>query len=218
MFRWISIIGFAAVFGGIFLHHLMFPCGYKPRFSIGSLIRKGVHLLCLLFPAQHYGVPRKFKNLVFLVGLACFAILALTGFGPLVFGLRLEGYLLMLHATFALVFIACAAIVVFLGAGHYAFNKKDAEAVPTDLKCPCRRGEGCWVTDTGVGAKAGFWLLAILTLPLTLTMVLSMLPLLDTHGQELMFHLHRWCALAFAWIAIVELYMLVRIGVLKDTK
>ncbi len=217
MFRWISIISFAAVFAGIFLHHLMFPCGYAPRFSFGALIRKGVHLLCLLFPAQHYGLPRKFKNLVFLVGLLCFAILALTGFLPLAFGHRLEGYWLMLHATFALVFIACAAIVVFLGAGHYAFNKKDADAIPPGLKCQCPK-DGCWLTDTGVGAKVGFWLLAILALPLTLTMVLSMLPLLDTHGQELMFHLHRWCGLAFAWIAIVELYMLVRIGVLKDTK
>ena len=216
MFRWISIIGFAVIFAGLFLHHVMFPCGYKPRFSIGALIRKNVHLLTLIFPQQKLGLPGKIRKLIFLVWLLSFTILLLTGFAPLIFGSKLQGYWLMIHATFALVFIGCAAIVVALGAGEYAFNKKDAEAIPPG--CKCAGDGGCWLTDTGVGAKVGFWLLAVMALPLTMTMVLSMLPLFGTHGQELMFHLHRWCGLIFAWIAIVELYILIRMGVLKDTK
>lgn len=216
MFRWISIIGFAVIVAGILLHHLVFPCGYKPRFSIGALIRKKVHLFTLLFPEQKLGLPGKIRKLIFLLGLLSFTILLLTGFAPLVFGSKLQGYLLMIHATFAMVFIGCAAIVVFLGAGEYSFNKKDADAIPPGCKCS---GDGsCWLTDTGIGAKVGFWLLALLTLPVTLTMVLSMLPLFGTHGQEFLFHLHRWCGLFFAWIAIVELYILIRMGVLKDTK
>jgi len=121
----------------------------------------------------------------------------------------------MIHATFALVFIACAAIVVFLGAGQYAFNKKDLDGFP----CPrwkLKKPSSCWMADSGVGAKAGFWMLTVLILPVTLTMVLSMLPLFGTAGQELMYHLHRWCALLFSWIAIVELYMLIRMEVRKD--
>lgn len=215
MFRMVSMVGFAVIFAGLFLHHLIFPCGYKPRFTAGAIIRKKVHLLTLLFPEQKLNLAGKIRQWVLLVGLLSFAVLFLTGFGPLVCGGKLHGYLLMLHATFALVFIACAAIVVFLGAGDFAFTKKDAEVIPAGCKCT---GDGCWLTDSGVGAKAGFWMLAALALPVTLTMVLSMLPLLGTHGQELMFELHRWSALMFAWTAIVELYILIRMGVLKDTK
>ncbi|MHC5093151.1 MAG: hypothetical protein ACYSO2_04535, partial [Planctomycetota bacterium] len=72
--------------------------------------------------------------------------------------------------------------------------------------------------DTGIGAKAGFWTLIVMSLPVTLTMVLSMLPIFGTHGQKILFHAHRWCALIFALIAMIELYILIRIGVLKDTK
>lgn len=216
MFRWISIIGFSVVFAGLFLHHLIFPCGYKPRFTVGSLIRKKVHLLTLLFPEQKLRLPGKIRKLVFLLGVLSFLVLLLTGFAPLLFGHKLEGYWLMIHATFAPVFIGCAAIVVLLGAGEYAFNSKDADAI--QHRFSCNRKEGCCVTDSGVGAKVGFWLLAALSLPVTLTMVLSMLPLFGTDGQDLMFHLHRWSALFFVLTAIIELYILIRMEVIKDTK
>ena len=219
MFRLISIVSFAAVFGGIFLHHLLFPCGYEKRFAPGTLIRKEVHLLTLLFLEQSLGWAGRFRKLAFLLGLLSFCVLALTGFLPLILGGKLHGYLLMIHATFAPVFIACAAFIAIIGAGRYAFNKADAEAIPQKpLACKCGSDQGCWLTDTGVGAKAGFWVLLFLTLPVTLTMVLSMLPVFGPEGQEFLFHAHRWCTLAFALIAVVELYMLVRIGVLKDTK
>jgi hypothetical protein len=217
MFRWISIIGFSGVFAGLFLHHLIFPCGYQPRFSVGSLIRKKVHLLTLLFPEQKLRLPGKIRKLIFVLGMLSFCVLLLTGFGPLLFGHKLAGYWLMIHATFAPVFIGCAAMVVLLGAGEYAFNKKDAEAVPRRCFCSDPSG-GCWLTDSGVGAKAGFWLLAALSLPVTLTMVLSMLPLFGTEGQEWLFRLHRWSALFFALTAIVELYMLIRMEVIKEIR
>lgn len=192
MFQWISIIGFAVVITGIVLHSLLLPCGYSPRFSLGALIRKKVHLLTLLFPEQKLNWPTKIRKLVFLLGLFSFCVLLATGFGPLLFGARLHGYGLMIHATFAPAFIGCAAIVAILGAGQYRFNKQDT------------------------AVKAGFWSLLVLSLPVTLTMVLSMFPLFGTHGQEVLFGAHRWCALIFVLIAIVELYMLIRMEVLKD--
>jgi hypothetical protein len=209
------MIGFGVVFAGLFLHHLIFPCGYKPRFSIGSLIRKKVHLLTLLLPEQKLCLAGKIRKLVFVLGLLSFCVLLLTGFGPLVFGHKLQGYWLMVHATFAPVFIGCAAVVVLLGAGQYAFNRKDADAIEHRFSS---RKDGCWLTDSGIGAKAGFWLLAALTLPVTLTMVLSMLPLFGTDGQEWLFELHRWSALLFAWTALVELYTLIRREVIKETR
>jgi hypothetical protein len=214
MFRWISIIGFAVVFAGIFLHCLIFPCGYKPRFSLKSLIRKKVHLLTLLFLEQKLSLPGKIRKLFFLLGLLSFLVLLVTGFGPLIFGHKLEGYLLMVHAAFAPVFIGCAAIVVFLGAGQYAFNNKDTENLPHG--CLRSNNKNCWLTDTGLGTKAGFWLLAMMTLPVTLTMVLSMLPLYGPKWQDFMFALHRYCSLIFALIAVIELYILGRMRILED--
>lgn len=211
MFQWVSIVSFAAVFGGIFVHSLIFPCGYKPRFSVGSLIRKKVHLFTLLFPEQKLSLPGKIRKLVFLVAVLSFVVLLLTGFSPVLFGSKLQGYWLMLHATFAPVFIACAAIVALLGAGEYRFNKTDAQAIP--FVAGRRESKGCWLTDSGVGAKAGFWLLLIASLPVTLTMVLSMLPLFGTHGQEFLYDAHRWSALVFGLVAIVELYMLIRMEI-----
>lgn len=192
MFQWISIIGFVLVIAGVVLHSLIFPCGYTPRFTLCALIRKKVHLFTLLFPEQKLDWPAKIRKLVFLLGLLGFCVLAATGFGPLLFGARLHGYLLMIHATFAPVFIGAAAIVAILGAGQYS--------------------------KQNTGAKAGFWALLVLSLPVTLTMVLSMLPLFGTHGQEILFSIHRWSALIFALLAIIELYILIRLEVLKDTR
>ncbi len=214
MFQWISIISFVVVLAGILMHSLLFPCGYKPRFSPNTCIRKLVHLFTLIFPVQKLTFWGKIRKLVFLLGLLSFVVLLLTGFSPVFFGCRLEGYWLMIHATFAPVFIGCAAVVALLGAGQYRFNKADCRTVP----CICGRSEtnGCWLTDTGIGVKAGFWLLLILSLPVTLTMVLSMMPWFGTDGQEFLYHAHRWSALAFGLTAVVELYMLIRMGIREE--
>jgi hypothetical protein len=49
-------------------------------------------------------------------------------------------------------------------------------------------------------------------------MVLSMFPLFGPVGQEFLFYAHRWCTLIFALTAIVELYILIRMGVSRETK
>jgi hypothetical protein len=218
MFRTISIISFLVVLGGIGLHHLIFSSGYKNRFSLVSLFCKMVHLLTLLLRPQKLGWVERLRKLAFLLGLLSFCVLFLTGFGPVLLGGRLHGYLLMIHATFAPVFIACTAFVTITGAAQYAFNNKEIKHVT----CPCwkfpNRADGCWWSDTGIGAKAGFWVLVTMSLPVTLTMVLSMFPLFGPVGQEFLFYAHRWCTLFFALTAIIELYILIRMGVLEDIK
>ena len=149
-----------------------------------------------------------------MLGLLSFAVLVVTGFGPLFLGHRLEGYLLMIHAAFAPVFIGCVAVVAVLSAGKYAFTKKDGEIFSS--RCLGTNAKGCWLADSGIGAKAGFWALLVLSLPVTLTMVLSMLPLFGTNGQGFLFEAHRWCALAFSLVAIIEVYTLIRMEVQTD--
>ncbi|MCE5187139.1 MAG: hypothetical protein LLF76_13545 [Planctomycetaceae bacterium] len=211
IFRWVTLIGIALILGVIALHALVYPCGYERRFSPGVLFRKGLHVFTLLFLPQRLNWPGRFMKLAFLLGLLSFMVLFATGFGPLMFGSRLAGWLLMIHATFAPVFIACGAVIAILGAGRFRFARKD-------ITCG-RRQAGrfcCPLTDSGLGAKTGFWLLLGLSLPLTLTMVLSMLPWLGEDWQNFMYYAHRWCALAFALVSIVELYVLVRAGIRAD--
>lgn len=213
MFRMASIIAYAVVLLGIVLHYLIFPCGYEKRFSLFSLIRKKVHLFILIFHEQKLNLGILCKC-VFMLGLLSFAVLTITGFGPLFFGHRLEGYLLMIHVTFAPVFIGCMAIVAILSAGKYVFVRKDAEMLSS--QCFQKNVKRCWLTDSGVGVKGGFWALLVLSMPVTLTMVLAMLPLFGTNGQAFLFEAHRWSTLGFALIAIVELYILVRMEILKE--
>jgi len=215
MFQWISILGFAGIFAGILLHSLLFPCLPKPEFNDGA-IRKKAHLFTLLFPQQRFSWLTMIRKLVFLLGLFSFGVLLVTGFGPLLLGGRLGGYWLMIHATFAPVFIGCTAIIAILGAGQYCFNKKDAKAI--QWTCRINRDQGCWLTDTGVGAKAMFWFLLLISLPLTLSMVLSMFLLFGTDGQVFLLRLHRICALVFSLASVLEIYMLIRMEVIKGRR
>ena len=214
MFRMISIIAFVAVLFGIILHHMIFPYGDKKSFFSFSSIRKKGPLYTLLFPEQKLGMAEKICKCVFMLGLLSFAVLAITGFGPLFFGHRLEGYLLMVHVTFAPVFIGCVAVIAILSAGKYAFSRNDVQMLSS--RCLETNVKGCWLTDSGIGAKAGFWALLVVSLPVTLTMVLSMMPLFGTKGQAFLFEAHRWCALVFSLVAMIEVYMLIRMEVRTD--
>lgn len=216
MFRWISLISFVAVLGGIVLHHLVFPYRYKSQHTPASLPVRSVHLLRLLFLKWNRAWPVRLRKLAFLLGLLSFCVLLVTGFGPLLLGGRLHGYLVMIHATFAPVFIACTAFIAVTAAADYAFNKNDIKQLPRPWRKLPKRAEGCWFTDSGVGAKTGFWVLLVLSLPLTLTVVVSMLPLYGPKWQDFMFAVHRYCSLIFALIAMIELYILARMQSLED--
>lgn len=134
---------------------------------------------------------RKTLIMAYLLGLLSLVVLAGTGFGPIVFGDRLQGYLLMVHVTFAPLFIICVVLIAVLAAGKFPFP--------------------------GKLARSGFWLLLTLALPVILTMTLSMLPVFGAKGQEFLFEAHRWSALGFSLITIIELYMLIRMKVQKDS-
>ena len=59
--------------------------------------------------------------------------------------------------------------------------------------------------------KVTFWLVVALAIPLILSIVLSMLPLAGTHGQNVLLATHRWVAVLFAVAVIIHTYMAVRV-------
>jgi hypothetical protein len=52
-------------------------------------------------------------------------------------------------------------------------------------------------------------------LPLILSIVLSMLPLFGTHGQEIAMAAHRWTAVAFAVAVLIHTYLAVRLRIVQ---
>ena len=106
-------------------------------------------------------------------------IVSLTGFGPGLMGSHLQGYTLMLHVSCAPIFLQAMAFLAVTWAGDNDLS------VAIGLRAIC------------------FWIILILALPLTLSIVLSMLPLFGSHGQEVLYGLHRAVAWPFALASLL---------------
>jgi len=214
MFRTVSITGFIVTFVGIAICCIAFPCHQGCRWSPVEILRRIFRLftfLLLKWKLTPLGVLRK---LVYILALFCLVVLAVTGFYPtLVLDKHLSGYLLMLHATFAPVFAICLAILSVLWAHNCRFTPNDwpwLQRVIQRITLGESRDEEAHCESSGVGQKIVFWLIVILAPPLILSIVLSMFPLFGTEGQEFLVDAHRWTALAFALVAIIHTYLMIR--------
>jgi len=134
-----------------------------------------------------------------------FLVLAVTGFWASIgWGGPMTGYSLMLHTTAGAVFACTVAAMLLVWAADHAFTKADGQWL----------GRGGCLSTAGdlpagrftAGDKVYFWLAAVLTLAALLSMLLSMVPLLDTAGQHLMYDLHRYATLVLVMITIWHAY------------
>jgi len=152
------------------------------------------------------------RKLVYLAAMVCFVVLTVTGFYPLlVLGEHISGYGMMVHATFAPVFAVCVAVLAVMWAGRCRFEDGD---------CPVTARLLRWLTGeqaaeekgtcggTGVKQKVFFWLLIVLTLPLILSIVVSMFPIFGTEMQVVLLAVHRYVAGAFVVVGIVHAFLL----------
>ena len=125
------------------------------------------------------------KPLAYGVALVCGLILTLSGFGPGLLGQRLQGFLLMAHMGSVPPFLLSVAFLSVTCAKQH------------DLRERMTLGSLC------------FWLLLGLTVPLTVTILLSMFPLTGTEGLNALLGLHESIALVFVVAAV--LYVLLRV-------
>ncbi len=209
MFQTISILALLATIIGIIVHWIAFPVG-----SEGG-VNGAVHVFSLLLIEQRSSLLGALKKLCYLVALVCFLVLAFTGFYPLlVHGEHISGYAMMIHATFAPIFALCLAILGLTWAGRYRFEKGDCPCLQRLLRRVTRLrlaepSQRC--NCTLAAQKTAFWAVVTLSLPLILSILLSMFHLFGTHWQEILLATHRWTAVAFAVAAIFLTYLTVRL-------
>ncbi len=128
------------------------------------------------------------KKFIYFLTIVSFAVLAVTGFGHLIFSKALTGYILMTHAIFAPVFAGSLAVIVLLTVHRNRFDKNDCLLFKA----------------SGLIRKVCFWLIIILSLPVILSSALSMFPIFGTLGQKCLLCLHRCSTIAFAVVAVVH--------------
>ncbi len=180
MFRTVSITSLIIIVAGIVCHFAY----SKPK----SPSKKN------LLKPKNAGIIPGFRMLVYLAAIACFAVLLFTGFFPkLVLKETISGYWLMAHATAAPPFIACVAILALMWPGHSSLKEDSGQKRPFG--------------EHEFGLRLAFWIVMALSLPLIMSIVLSMLPVYGTHMQEVMADLHRYTALVVAGAAIIYIYL-----------
>ena len=118
----------------------------------------------------------------------------------------------MIHATFAPVLAVCLAVLAVMWAGKCRFNNKDWPWLSRLIEKAALIKTENDTTDnnTGLLQKIGFWLIIFLSLPLILSMVLSMLPYFGTHWQEIFLFIHRYTALVFAIVVLIHSHIIIR--------
>jgi cytochrome b subunit of formate dehydrogenase len=154
------------------------------------------------------------RMLAYLLALVSFVILALTGFYPvLILGEHISGYLVMLHVTFAPVLTVCIAVLAVMWASKCRFTAGDwpwFERVVQRVTSVKSIEKTSKSKSSGLGQKITFWLIIFLTLPLALSIVISMFHFFGTHGQEYLLGFHRYIAYIFTVVVILHTFLLIR--------
>ncbi len=178
----------------------------------GALAAVPIHWLLFGRRQAHPGLGERnvkrynlWERLVHLALLASFLVLAWTGFyASIAWGGPMSGYTLMVHTTAGAVFAVSVAVMLITWAADHVFSRADGEYL--------RQG-GCLAPGKelpagrfSAGDKIYFWLAGILTLAALLSMLLSMIPWLDTDGQTFMYDAHRYVTLALVVATIWHAY------------
>lgn len=192
MFRLVSIAVLLAALVGIFSHFITITTGTKStKFAISK---------------QGWTLVSVIRTLVYLVAMLSFSVLLVTGFLPrLLLGRAIWGYLTMLHAIFSPVFVCCVAILAVMWAENSILDKNYLPWLnrllarqPKNTAAPCKYE---------FAQKISFWLILILVLPLTISILLMMFPIFGPHGQEVLLQIHRYIALAVVFFGLLHTYL-----------
>ncbi|MBT3293648.1 MAG: hypothetical protein HN919_02850 [Verrucomicrobia bacterium] len=167
--------GFNRLFGLSFMVRPLFKAGMLGLALIAALVL----LAWLLAGIRSWSLQSDHPALertALLGGFLSTVLLALTGFGGMLQG-HLGGYPLLTHTAAGALFALCLAVLALLKARHHL---------------------------TPTVQSACFWLLLVCAVVLILTVLVAMVPLLDTHAQHGALALHTLAAVVF--VAALALY------------
>jgi hypothetical protein len=143
----------------------------------------------------------RWQRLLYAVTILSLLVLVFTGFWPAVRGEPLRGWLLMIHNSAAPAFAIGLLVLAFLWA-----ERRPARLVESPVATGAP-GATASATGFGRGQRFVFWAAALLATTLVLTMMFSMVQIFGTPGQELLFEIHRYSALAMVLVAMVHGYL-----------
>jgi cytochrome b subunit of formate dehydrogenase len=148
------------------------------------------------------------KMIVYFIVLLCVVILMISGFAqPLLFGKSPSGILLLLHVTIAPIFAVGMSAVALLWAHNHNFSQRDWHWFRTRLSKEYKMQE---INETySAGEKICFWLGLSSSLPVILSVIFSMFPYFGTYGQEYLFQVHRYGAMALVIIVATHSYFII---------
>jgi cytochrome b subunit of formate dehydrogenase len=154
----------------------------------------------------------RWQRLLYAVTILSLLVLVFTGFWPAVRGEPLRGWLLMIHNSAAPAFAIGLLVLAFLWAERRPARLVESPAVEPRQARPARVATGApgataSATGFGRGQRLVFWAAALLATTLVLTMMFSMVQIFGTPGQELLFEIHRYSALAMVLVAMVHGYL-----------
>jgi cytochrome b subunit of formate dehydrogenase len=176
-----------------------------------------IFFVTLLFVEQKWSLVGVVRKLVFLLAIACFIVLLITGFVPMFFlGKSITGWWLLFHVAAAPVFAGCMAVLAVLWADRNRLDKnywhwlnRILSRQPKNIAAP---------EKYELKLRICFWVILSLLLPVILSETLSMFNFFGTHGQEALLQLHRYCTLLLSLFAIIYLYLAVLSEMEKTAK
>ena len=203
MFQTIAWVSLALVLEGIIAHYLLSP---RKRLATGKAAKgKGRSWWCC--SSGDLSTLDKLRRLACLLALGSLIVLFITGFvGRLFFGELMTGYTLMLHVGLAPVFVVCLGFIVVTWGHQCLLNDTDRQRL-VSLLCLNKPDSG---GTPDLGWKLTFWLAIFLVVPVSLSMVLSMLPIFGTHGQETLLCIHQYTSLALTLVAMIHVHLVIR--------
>jgi hypothetical protein len=149
--------------------------------------------------SKEFGQKFVFPVLVFTI-----LLLGLTGFvPPVLFGMNLSGYLLLLHVVLGPVFILFMAIGAIIWAQQNLFDSSDWTKV-----VKIATGNTAGENSNSLFKKLCFWGITILALPAVCSVVSSMYKIFGTHGQEFLLNLHRYTTLGI--VILTAIYVILK--------
>ena len=195
MFRFISILGFLITFIGLAL-----ALRKKRSLTTEWYLSQINNMKDTFKNIKKSSVQAIVKNLLFALIIICVVILAVTGFfSVLILGKPISTYLLLLHVSMAPIFAICMATLSLIWTHKQSFNKADWQTI-CNLKSSEKKNQ------IVLWQKVIFWLIILLTLPIILSILLSMYPLFGSGIQNSLLITHRYSSLLFMILSILYFY------------